>query len=355
MRLSELVRIYVAKRSGVHWKSLNTIRSNKSTLNQLQLQLPTDPLIEDVDDRLILRAIDRKWSKGDSTYPTIHARIKTFLIWAKARYPIGDVEGITSVNEAIPDLEKQYLTGTEMFLVVKIAREQGDHRNAGAIEFAYWSHRREDEIFSMRRRDVDFTPRNNAPYGVYWFTETKASKGRQMLALLEEEANCLRIWIAHYEDAIGKEIPPMAYLFPSRYGAGRPIKGQQRQTKLRPTEKVGNRTRVFSDAYKAAGVHQPKKGGHAARRGGEEDVYVALREAGVDDPIGVIIERSKQTRETAEAYLNRRAAAERSDRAYALISQRRKEQAGSNQVESQEAHETPQTPSNVVRLFPRGA
>lgn len=352
MRLSELINIYIAKRSGVHWKTKNSIRSNTSTLMVFLAALKADPILEDVDDRLVLTVINSRWTQGNSTYPQAYGRIRTFLRWASSRgYPLGEIEGITEVTVSVPDLEKVYLTYPEMLRTVKVAKERKNYRDAGVVEFAYWSHRREAEIFGMKRKDVDFSPRPGAPHGVYWFTETKASKGRQMLDLLEEEANCLKEWLDQYEQAIGEEVPPMAYLFPARYACGKSVKGEGRPTKLLPFVGVTAQSDVFALAYRAAGVYEKRKAGHAARRGGEEDTWVALNEAGVDDPVGVIMERSKQSRSTVELYLNRKASAERSRKAYTLISQKRKEAQEPTEVDTRD--EEGQTGARVIRLFPR--
>lgn len=323
MKLSQVIAVYIDNRSKTTWKSHNTRKTVISILRSLseaiKERLHFDPETSEVDDVLVWAAINSRWQEGNSTWPNTLNKIRSFFKWATTRgYEFGDMASILEYKVKQPDIEKHYVTERELEHLLSVLWEHKRYRDWACIGFAFASHRRSIEVCNLQWKDVDFTPRSDAPYGVYWFTETKTHQGRKMLDLLEEEASYLKEWKKLYEREVGSEVEPSWYIFPTREN------GTGRIRRIRPEIPVADRSHLFREAFRLAGIWTKGKAGHALRRGGMEEVFQDLTEAGVDDPIGVLIVRTKQTRSTAESYLDKRLAEKRSRDGYAAVAALRK-------------------------------
>lgn len=323
--LGQVVGLYVEKKSGTTWNTAATIRAQRSTIMTFLREVidifGTDPDTEDVEDRLVMRAIGKRWpNNGETTtHWQNHARVKTFFNWAlKKGYRFGEIDAFLGQKPTKPDIEKKFATREEANRAVAVLTARGDYRRARLVEWDFESHRRPREIFRMKVGDVDLKPRHDAPFGVYYFRESKSGKGRVRIDMTESEARILSQWLDEYATLMDVEkCDDDWYLFPATHSAGYKPGRQPAGTFIIPTREVSDVSYVFREIWKEAGAYVKGKGGHAGRRGGMEEVYDIMERSGVADPLALIMERSKHTsRQAAAGYLNRREQTRRSNEAY---------------------------------------
>jgi hypothetical protein len=327
VRLSDLIEYCIERKTGTVWKTKGSIGPNVSTLRTFAKVVreiaKVDPEISEIEDRLIMAAVEKQWPKTGQThtYRAQNGRVKAFFNWAiKKGYTFGDIEAFLANKPKRPEVEKILATREDVEKAKAVLIPRGDFRRARAIEFHFESHRRPGEIPPIRVRDVDLRPQSDAEFGVYWYTEEKSGQGRKRKELQENEANVLRQWLKEYAEAMGvKECYPEWFLFPATRSAGGVKGGGSSGVKMFPDEMIGDHVYFFTEIWKDAGVYRPRMGGHANRRGGMTEAYEMLVEAGYSDPIEIIIERSDQTPATARDYIGVRTLRTRSVAAYKAI------------------------------------
>jgi integrase len=362
--LGSLVEAYVAKKIKDRIWSPTTAYNNNSTLQLFVASVREiaqhNPDLRDIETPLLRKAIEQRWpDTGEkSTHATNYNRVRTFMTWVVAKgYETGDIDAFLGRKVKLPDLEKKYTNRAEMKLIEDHYGPLGDWWTVYLCQWGFESHRRPGETARMLWKDIDFRSRPTAPFGVYWYRETKNERGRQMLELTETEAEILREWRGRYTEEMGEEPLDDWYVFPARRPTGATVKGQHREMELIPGKKIGRIYYQFAEIFKAVGVYVPGKAGHSTRRGGMEEAFRDLEAADVDDVLGAIMPRSGHaTREIAAAYLDRDANRERSRKAYLERDKRKRNPEPAEEISTENPDTIPlvgNTSSNVYDFSSR--
>lgn len=308
------------------WTSHTTVKNDTAALDALAREVSAiygcDPYLSDIESPLILKAIDRRWPNTGktTTHKVSTGRVKALFSWLVKRGYVDSekVDALLAYNPEKPDIEKKYASQEDVEKTFAVLKARGKNRDAYLVALTFWMMRRGGEMVRLSVGDIDFTPTADEPHGHFWYVEGKGKRGRQRVMLRWQAKKLLEEYLAWYAAEIGRPLEDDDFLFP-RYivnGVKAGIGGRSLVV-MRPKIPILEHDEIYRDAWKAAGVYESKKGGHACRRGGMSDAFEKLDEAGYADPIEHIMALSgHKSRAVAEAYIDKDAKRLRAQRAF---------------------------------------
>ncbi|MEU8317084.1 hypothetical protein AB0C33_01835 [Nonomuraea sp. NPDC048881] len=263
----------------------------RSTLNvftrELEKRLKRSAYTTDLTDETVMGIIHDRWPNDGikTTHAGQWGRIKTFIRWlAVSGYQVGPLHAFLGTRPVRPKPQVSFMFAEEEAKVFDSTYAYSP-KDAWLIRIGYLLRRRAGELGAMKVGDFKPKPTPDAPHGTYTFTNFKAKNGRKTLRLTTSQREAFDGWLADYERLVGQK--PLAdwYMFPNSKGDGKVTPGKKRGRRLLPEEPIKDLPRIWREAFKEAGVYSRWKASHAGRRGGLTDLFYALEEAGVSDPM----------------------------------------------------------------------
>lgn len=347
------------------WKSNASIETTTSTLNifvrEMDKSLGRPALTDDLTDEVVISLIHARWPDNgrSKTHYVNYARIKSFVGWlAASQYHVGTVSVFLGTTPEAPQTEVEFLTREEAELTFATVHPYAP-RDAHLVWIAFLLWRRPAEMARLRVGDINLKPRHGADHGTYTYTETKGHKGRITELLTSSQREALEAWLEEYRTIMGvKKLSHDWYLFPQAVGVGIPDEiTRKRPRRLVPEYPMKEVHRVYSNAFKDAGVYRRWKAGHSARRGGATDGFDALEDAGIPDPLKHIQRRLGHTkRETSSIYIRKDEGKLKTHKAFQLVDDIRSGKTSSPQAEpvkqdsEQLSDDTPGEMAKIIHL-----